>query len=78
MTNALVFIYIVKHQHLHKTIRLQMVSIHSFMVRSAGLCVCVCGIKISIKHSKPSDIYSAGITMMYTNLNAADADANSR
>ena len=48
------------------------------MVRSVGLCVCVCGIKNCIKHSKPRGINSAGITMFHTNLNSADADANAR
>ena len=48
------------------------------MVRSAGLCVCVCGIWIGIKHSKSCVINTAGFTMFYTNLNSADADAKSR
>ena len=50
------------------------------MLRSAGLCVCVCGIKIGIKSSKPSKpsgINFAGITICHTNLNSADADAKS-
>ena len=45
------------------------------MVRSAGLRVCVCGIKIGINHSKSSGINFVGITMFNTNLNSADADA---
>ena len=48
------------------------------MVRSAGLCVCVCGIQIGIKHSSSCGINTAGFTMFYTNLNSTDADAQSR
>ena len=48
------------------------------MARSAVLCVCVCGIKIGIKHSNPIGVSSAGIFVFYTNLYSADADAKSR
>ena len=48
------------------------------MVRSAALWVCVCGIEIGIKYSNSSGINSAGITIFYTNLNSADADAKCR
>ena len=48
------------------------------IVRSACLCVCACGILICIKHSKPSGIDFARISMFYTNLNSADADAKTR
>ena len=50
---------------------------YSIMVRSAGLCVFVCGISIGIKHCKTSGINpgggGVGITMFYTNRNSADA-----
>ena len=38
-----------------------------------GLCVCVCGIEIGIKHINPCRIYTAEFTVFYTNLNPADA-----
>ena len=43
------------------------------MVRSAALCVF--GISIGLKHSNPSGINSAWITVFYTNLNSADAES---
>ena len=43
------------------------------MVLSAALCVG--GIPIGIKHSNPSGINSAGITILYTNLNSIDAES---
>ena len=48
------------------------------MVSSAGLRVCVCGIWIGVKHGHPCGIKTAGLTMFYTNLNYADANAKSR
>ena len=48
------------------------------MVCSATFCVCVCGIQIGIQTYYPSDINNALITIFYTNLNSADADAKSR
>ena len=52
------------------------ISSFDIMERLAGICVCVCGIWISIKQSNPCGINAFRFIMFYTNLNSVDAKSH--